>query len=70
MATSKKAPSNQIDFHDELSLSPQEEQVLRMHEGVTFKEEILERKTKDPELLARLLELEQAIYRRAKSRKA
>lgn len=71
MATSKNAPLHRASTsHDGKGLSPQEEAVLRIKKGISgADDEVLERKTKDPELLARLLELERAIIKKAGMRK-
>jgi hypothetical protein len=69
VATSKKAPIRQAStFHDVKRLSPQEELVLRLHGSESVADEVLERKTNDPELLARLFELERLIIKKAQSR--
>lgn len=52
------------------ALSEKEEKVLRMKNGLSIdSEDFLERKTKDPALLAQLLLLERAILARAKNKK-
>lgn len=47
-------------------ISSQEEQVLRMKQGHYDDDEILTKKTTNPELLARLLEIEQRIIAHVK----
>lgn len=72
LATSKKATNlrTRVIHDDENLLSAQEESVLRLKNGlVAEKDEVLSRKTNDPELLARLLELERSIINKAKAQK-
>ena len=72
VATSKKAPEQPVGpiDGDEATLSAQEEAVIRLKRGIGAKDDqILTRKTSNPELLARLLELERAIIKKANTRK-
>lgn len=47
-------------------LSEKEEKVLRMKNGIPIDDDFLPRKTKDPILLAQLLDLERALLARHK----
>ncbi len=52
------------------NLSEQEEKVIRIKEGISLEPgEVLERKTKNPELLAKLLLIERAIIEGARQKK-
>jgi hypothetical protein len=69
LATSKKIISHRLSKmrREKPSLHVQEEIVLRLRQGIAVADdEILEKKTNDPELLARLLELERAIIKKAR----
>lgn len=70
VATTKKSPIHrEKTVHDGTNLTSQEETVHRMQEGIgASNDKMLERKTKDPELLARLLELERALIEKARTR--
>jgi hypothetical protein len=51
------------------SLSEKEEKILRMNFGLSVQEEeFLPRKTEDPKLLEKLLELERSILARSKKK--
>ena len=52
------------------NLSEQEEKVIRIKEGISLEsEDLLERKTKNPDLLAKLLLIERAIIEGARRKK-
>lgn len=72
VATSNKKNldlKNVID-DEELDFSSSEDAVFRLREGIAAKpDKKLKRKTDDPELLQRLLELERAIIKRAEQKK-
>lgn len=61
----KQSDVSEIIEDAEVELSSLEEAFLRVRHGISASDQPLQKKTRDPKLLARLLELERNIIQRA-----
>ncbi|MCA9508389.1 MAG: hypothetical protein KC505_08215 [Myxococcales bacterium] len=68
MATSRKNLPNKSSPEISKDLSFEEETVIRLNKGIANIDMVLERKSKNPEILARLEQMEREIMARAKDK--